>query len=378
MSKPSCKKKVCCFCERWESGGIESFLYNVLTRIDLAQFQVDIVASELGKSIFTKPLQELGIQFFELSGNQHKIAENHHSFRALLRERHYDVLHLNAFHGMSLAYLQIAKQVGVPVRIAHSHNTALRKSLTRPLKLVAHGWAKERYTTNATELWACSRLAAKFLFSRRELDRKGFQFIPNGIDTVRFRFNPMVREAVRAELGLDKKFVVGNVGRLCYQKNQTFLLDVFADILKHKPNSCLLLVGEGQAKAKLKRRAQQLGIIDKILFYGLSDHVEHLLWAMDVFVLPSRFEGLPVTSIEAQYSGIKCVFSSVITSECTIADSNVSFMELSCPKKQWTEVICNSEESLNKRERMNIENKFFDIENVVQMIEKKILLGVDN
>lgn len=311
-------KRVCCLCERWESGGIEAFLYNALTHIDHTQIEVDIVAAGLGKSIFTKPLQELGVRFFELSGSQRKVAENHRRFRLLLRDRRYDVLHLNAFQGLSLAYLRIAGQMGVPSRIAHSHNTALRKSVLRPLKLAVHAWARERYTADATALWACSQGAAEFLFSARALEQSGFQFIPNGIDTARFRFDPAVRESVRRDLGLEGTFVVGNVGRLCYQKNQEFLLDVFADVLKRNPDSRLLLVGEGEDKPMLVRKAKRLHISDKVLFYGASDHVEQLLWAMDVFLLPSRFEGLAVAAVEAQAAGLPVLCSAEISPEVRI------------------------------------------------------------
>lgn len=243
--------KVCCFCEKWESGGIESFLFNVLLHINLQAVQVDIVTAELAESIFTQLLKEHGIRFFELSGSQRNVRENHRIFKGLLQQEKYNIVHLNIFHGLSLYYARLAQEAGVPVRIAHSHNTALRKSLTIPLKLAIHALAKSWYTKNATDLWACSQAAAEFLFSTRELLQKEFQFIPNGIDTARFRFDPAIREAVRAELGLAGEFVVGNVGRLCYQKNQSFLLDVFAEILRQKPESRLLLVGEGEDKPAL-------------------------------------------------------------------------------------------------------------------------------
>ena len=137
-------RRICCLCESWASGGIESFFGNVLTRLDSADLEVDIVAARLEASVFTDWLTARGVRFCELSGSMRDVLENHRRFRALLRERHYDVLHLNAYQSLSLAYLHIAKEEGVPVRIAHSHNTGLRKSATRPLKLAVHCWARER------------------------------------------------------------------------------------------------------------------------------------------------------------------------------------------------------------------------------------------
>jgi len=365
--------RVCCFCERWESGGIESFLFNTLVRLDLTQIQVDIVATSFGESVFTKPLQERGIHFFELSGSQRKLIENYIKFRALMRERRWDVLYLNAFQGLSLYYLHLAKEVGVPVRIAHSHNTALRESITKPVKRLLHGLAKRAYANDATDLWACSTAAAGFLFPKTVLDKRGFQFIPNGIDIERFRFNPKVREQVRVELGLGGKFVVGNVGRLCYQKNQAFLLDIFAQVEYQRPDSCLLLVGDGRLLGKLKRKAQKFGIADRIIFYGISSHIERLLWAMDVFAQPSRFEGLPITSIEAQASGLPVVASEVIPDEACISPT-FHRLTLEAGAKRWADALLGAPAEADRISFANrLEQLGFDISSVAKQIETRLL-----
>lgn len=255
-------KRICCFCERWESGGIESFLFNVLTRMDLQHLEIDIVASSIGRSIFTKFLQKNGIHFIELSGSQRNILENHRKFRKLLRERKYDILHLNAFQGLSLAYLCIAKQESVPVRIAHSHNSALRESPFRSLKLMIHTWARARYTKDATNLWTCSRMASEFMFNKCRGVTQRIEFIPNGIDTARFRFDLKARIKERVRLDFGNDLVIGSVGRFCYQKNQSFLIEIFNEVLKHRPDSRLLLVGEGESRDVLIDKVQQLGLED--------------------------------------------------------------------------------------------------------------------
>ena len=329
-------KRICCLVEKWESGGIESFLYNILTHINMARLEVDIVAEELCSSIFTPKLEERGVSFFELSGDLRRVKDNWACFRSLAKDRHYDVLHLNAYQGLSLTYLHIAKQEKIQVRIAHSHNTALRKSLTKPLKLMVHTISKRRYTKSATNLWACSRVAATFLFSINILASMGYRFIPNGIDTERFRYDPMVRNKIREELGLDSSFVVGHVGRLCQQKNQAFLLEVFSEVLKLFDDSRLILVGEGEDRSFLEQKAHQLGITGKVIFYGASDHVEHLLWAMDVFVFPSRFEGLGIAAVEAQATGLPVLCSEGIPSEAMITNLAVP-LPLSAGAEAWAE-----------------------------------------
>lgn len=362
------KRRICCFCETWESGGIESFLYNVLSRMDFSKIEVDIVASELRKSIFTPELQKKGIQFYELSGSQRNVLKNWRNFQNLLVKRKYDVVHLNIFQGLSLYYACLAKRAGVPVRIAHSHNTALRKSKTKPLKLALHQISKNMFAGFATDFWACSKLAAEFMFPKQLLSKKGFQFIPNGIDTERFRFNPEIREKIRAELGITNAFVIGNVGRLCYQKNQTFLLQVFAEVLQKRPESRLLLVGTGELESSLKRQAKELGIMDKVIFYGASNHVEQLLWAMDLFVFPSLFEGLGIVVIEAQSAGLPVICSKFVPQEV-----NVTPLVQSLPLeiKVWRDKLLRIQEVMKRKmfsEKM--EKAGFDIWSVMGLISK--------
>lgn len=367
-------RRVCCLLERWESGGIESFLYNVLTQIDLTQLQVDIIVSSLGESIFTRPLQKLGICFFELSGSQRNVVENHRRFRLLMQERHWDVLHLHAFQGLSLYYLHLAKEAGIPVRIAHSHNTTLRKSLTRPLKLAVHACARERYTRDATVLWACSQDAAEFLFSARTLKQKKFQFIPNGIDTGRFRFDPTVRDTVRAELGLTDQFVIGNVGRLCCQKNQEFLLDVFAEVLKRNRDSRLLLAGEGADNPALRKKARRLGVAEKVIFYGNANQVERLLWAMDVFAFPSLFEGLGIAAVEAQAAGLYVLCSEHIPNEAYVTP-RAQMLPLKSGSVFWADRVaaikaCQGD-IMRDSAACEVRRAGFDIKDVIQIIEQK-------
>lgn len=260
-------KRICCFCESCESGGIESFLASVYTHADLSELEIDIVTSKLLDSVFTARLEKLGIRFYQLSGSQRRLLTNHAMFRRLLRERHYDVLHINAFQSLSLYYAKLAMQAGVPVRIAHSHNTALRKSPLRWAKMLLHRMGRRYLGRYATALWACSRNAASFLFSQRDLTARGYTFIPNGIALSRFRFDPKQREAARAELGCSDGVLIA----------------------------------------------------DRVIFYGVTGGVERLLWAMDVFAFPSRFEGLGIVAIEAQAAGLPVVCSEHIPIEALLS-----------------------------------------------------------
>lgn len=343
------KRRICIFCETWESGGIESFLSNTLLHMDTAGMEIDIVAEQLRESVFTQGLKAKGIRFRELSGSVRKFSRNYSMFRRLLRERNYDAVHVNAFQGMSLYYLHMAQQTGVPIRIAHSHNTDLRKSHGRRFKLLLHGIFRRRYTRCATALWACSEAAARFLFDAGTVKRMGYTFIPNGIDIGRFRFRPEIRERIRAELGLSDRLVQGNVGRLCSQKNQSFLLDILERSLPQHPEFFLLLVGEGEDRKALEEKAGRLGVSEHVLFCGATSHVEELLWAMDVFLFPSLFEGFGIVALEAQAAGLPVLCSEHVAKEA-LATPLAQVLPLTDGPARWAEAVqfCSGSASRNR------------------------------
>lgn len=356
------KRRICCFCERWASGGIESFLFNLLQQADLSELEVDVVAARLERNNWSAQLEAKGVQFIPLTGSLRNVPGNRRKFRLLLRQRQYDVVHLNLYQGLSLNYARLARQEGVPVRIAHSHNAALRPSPTRGLKLLLHRWGRKRFTKDATNLWACSQAAADFLFARPA------SFVPNGVDTRHFRFDAAVRDALRRQLGLTGCLVLGNVGRLCRQKNQAFLLEIFAQLVQRHRNSRLLLVGEGEDRDKLKSRAKDLGIEQQILFYGRTRQVERLLWAMDVFLLPSLFEGLPLAAVEAQAAGLPVLCAEGLSPEIRVTE-HLQFLPLAAGAKVWADRILELA-SRNSREQAAVEvsRAGFDVRSVARRI----------
>lgn len=308
-------RRVCIVCDIWESGGIEAFLYNILTHINTEIFKIDIVTSELRESIFFNDLQNNGIRFFELSGNRYNFRQNFGLFRKHLSTHSYDVIHINAYQATSSYYAKIAKSSGIAFRILHSHNNALKKDLLSTLKLVVHDIYKILYTKYATQWWACSSQAASFMFSKKIINNKLYQIIPNAINLETFRFNPATRNCIREEMDLQDYLVIGHVGRLCKQKNQSFLLDVFQQIKQNHKKSRLLLIGDGADREKLEKKAAMLGITESVRFYGNTDRVSDLLMAMDIFFFPSIFEGFGTAVLEAQASGLPVLCSEQIPKE---------------------------------------------------------------
>lgn len=369
------KRKICIFCETWESGGIESFLTNVLLRLDMQFFSVDIVVASLKDSVFTQSLEQMGVQFRELSGSTRNLNRNLKMFRQLLGAQHYDVLHLNIYQALSMCYMHEAKKAGVPVRIIHSHNTALRKSKLRVLKLIIHSFAKQCLTTAGTCFLACSSEAAKFMFPKKLIYDRKYDIVPNGIDIERFRFNSEKRYHLRRRLGLQGEFIVGNIGRLCYQKNQDFLLDVFSVIQNRIINSKLLLVGTGEDEQVLRQKAQRLGISDDVIFFGMTPKPEELMWIMDAFAFPSRFEGLSLVVVEAQASGLPIICSEALPSEAFLTNE-MQKLSLSTGKKAWADALVNCKIHEDREQAAEqVRHAGFDMKNVSKQIATYYLEG---
>jgi len=329
--------------------------------------EVDIVAARIEESVFTAGLEERGVRFVELSGKL-RSPRNSGLFRNLLKERKYDVIHFNLFQGLSLCYVQVAKKEGVPVRIVHSHGPGLRNSRTKQIKLLLHRAGRTLWGGAATERWACSKPAAEFLFGKKQ-----YSFIPNGIDVEKFRFNSETREKVRKELGVFEKVVIGTVGRLSQEKNHKFLLNVFQKFHRDYPKSVLLLVGDGDEKAALTEQAEQLGISDCVIFYGPSQHVNELLCAMDVFVLPSIFEGLPFAAIEAQASGLPVLCSEGVSRETHISDyvKALSFEDETVWVKETMRMLAINTDRKNAAEHVKLAG--FDVQSVAKGIYGKYM-----
>lgn len=363
-------KKICVFCETWASGGIESFLCKLFTGMDLEGLQIDLVTTQIQESVFTPALESCGIRVRQLSGSKGRWPSNCLRFFRLLKAENYDVVHLNAFQGLQLIYLWLATCAGVPVRIAHSHGSDLRKSRLRSCKLLLHKTGRLLFERYATERWACSGAAAAFLFHESTAAR----FIPNGIDTERFLFRPEARRRIREELGLANAFVIGSVGRLVAEKNHRFLLDVLAALLPHRPESVLLLAGDGEARQELQRKAETLDIAGHVIFHGVSQHVEELLWAMDAFAFPSLFEGLGLAAVEAQAAGLPVLCSEHVPEETGLTP-DFRRVPLTEGENAWAQALLNTKCGSRENAADWVRQAGFEMSAVSEAIRTAYLTG---
>lgn len=314
-----------------DRGGAEVMIMTLYRNIDREKFQFDFVVNDRQQEYaFENEIKSMGGRIFRFP--RYTIL-NHFKYKQawvqlLIEHPEWKIIH--GHHTTpAMAYIPVAKSLN-RVTIAHSHTAGTDASLKSILKIVL------RYPLRNTAkyLFACSNEAAKWMFGKKEV-----HILTNAIDTNKFSFKTYVRQQKRDEFSLNNSFTIGHIGRFDKSKNQSFVVDIFNDILKKEINSRLLLVGDGILRPKIEKKIQQSGLQDKITVTGARSDIADLLQAMDVLVLPSMHEGLPVTLIEAQASGLVCVVSDNITREVNITDS-VYFFSLNKTAGEWASFIC--------------------------------------
>lgn len=282
----------------------------------------------------------------------------------LLKKRKYDCVHIHGDTAYTILPLLIAAKIsGIKKIIVHSHAAGVDGN-HRKIKYFLHMVTRKYLNMKDVLYVACSDYAANWMFPFMNSD--DVYLIKNGVDLEKFKFKQDVRDSVRKELGLENKFVVGHVGRFSYQKNHEFLINVFYSLHEQMPESVLLLVGEGKLLVSVKAQVHALGLDESVIFYGTSGHVDKLMQAMDVFVLPSHFEGLPIVGVEAQAAGLPCIFSDQITHQTKLI-GDVDFLPIE--KKdidKWVNSIIKRKQDLNRDHYNNIANEGYEIIDTVQ------------
>lgn len=297
--------------QRMEAGGTQALLMNIYRKIDRTKVQFDFLVEYPEKQFYDDEITEMGGKiYYSTVREDFNVFKFMRQLKTILNEHpEYRIVHSHAF---TIGYfcLKTAKKCGVPVRIAHSHSNETMHDIKWIPKLIM----QKLYTIHATDLFACSEEAGKYLFKNRP-----FSVLKNAINSSKFVSDGRIREEVRNELGVNDNFVVGHVGRFHTSKNHSFLIDVFAQIKKKKTNAKLILIGSGDLEQNIRNKAERLSLTDSIVFLGNRADMERIYQAMDVFVFPSIFEGLGIVAIEAQAAGIP-----VICSEGLPPESNVT------------------------------------------------------
>lgn len=316
-------------------GGLENFLMNVYRNIDKEKIQFDFLVNEEG--IFDDEIRNLGGKLYIIP---HITEVGQFKYCRLLKDffndhQEYKIIHshLNQITGV---ILECAKKCNIPIRIAHSHSSKSPKNI---LKKMYKKYLGSKILKNATHFFACSDLAAKWLFNSNSNEKI---IIKNCIDLERFVYRRETDENIRKELNINlDSFIIGHVGRFNKVKNHNFLIDIFYEIQKLKKNSILILCGDGEIKSEIESKVKKLNIQDKVIFTGIRQDVNKLYSAFNIMLFPSLFEGLPLALIEAQINGLK-VFCSDNVSEQVNVSNEVKFISLNKTSNEWTSIILNS------------------------------------
>lgn len=314
-------------------GGLETMLMNYYRNIDRSKIQFDFIVHRREAGAFDEEIKSLGGNIYYLPSITLKHLPFYFKYlhKFLVEHREYKTIHCH-LDSLSALPLLIAKKVGVPVRIVHSHTNNFDKNFKENIRSLA----KRLIKYLATDFMGCSNGAVRFMFGN---NIKNYKIINNAIEVDKFSYNPEKREVVRNDLCINKNcLVIGNVGRFDYPKNHEFLIDIFYEIYKSNKNSLLMLVGDGNGRVNIERKVKLLGLENVVRLLGVRSDIPDLMQAMDVFVMPSRYEGLPVVSIEAQASGLPCFFSDTITNEVSVTD-DCHFIGLDKSPKQWANQI---------------------------------------
>lgn len=366
------KVKILFYTELWANAGIESVIMSLFRNFDLDRIQVDIMASQNISDFYDDEIRRLGgRKIITLQGVYSSPAKrmlaNRNAFEKALKENKYDVVHLHMCNSAAMMYGRIAKQAGVLVVVYHSHNTNLSTN-HRLIKTMVHTLSKYRFEKYGDVYFSCSDLASKWMFTKRSVRENKVQVINNGIDLERFAFDPVGREKCRGILGIGNKTLIGHIGRFGVAKNHPFLIDVFDDYHKVNPESVLLLIGEGDYEQIIRDKVHALGLDDSVIFYGTTKEIPQMLWAMDVFVLPSLFEGNPVVGIEAQAASVPCIFADTITRMCQLTE-NVSYLSLEAPYEQWSDEISRMSQLERKNTTSEMRSAGYDIKMVAKEVQ---------
>lgn len=345
-------------------GGLENLLMNYYRNIDRSKIQFDFLTHVDIHQDFEEEIAALGGRLYRLPrlnpfspGYLRKLDvffKEHPEYRIVHS-------HLNELAGIPL---RAAERNAVPARIAHSHTS----NLVRNWKMIPKYLCRPLISRYATALFACGAKAGDWMFRGRP-----YSILSNAIDAESFRFDPEASRRVRQELGLGDSFVVGHVGQFRVEKNHLFLIDVFAEVLKRHPNSRLMLVGKGPQMEPAIEKAEALGIREKILFLGARSDIPVLMQAMDVFALPSLYEGLPVTMIEAQAAGLPCVKTDTITNDCSLTDL-VHDLPINDPAP-WAERIVSLKDTVRTDHLEQIRSGGYDIHTAAEKLTRFYLNG---
>lgn len=349
---------------KMDRGGLETMLMNYYRNIDRSKVQFDYLVHREERGRYDDEIETLGGKIYRVPPLNPLNPNYYKALNQFFREHEYRIVHSN-LDCTSTFPLRAAKKADVPCRIAHVHSTSQDKDFKYPIKMLS----KELLPYYATDYFACGEAAGNWAFPG-----KSITVIRNAVDTSRYAPDIGIRKKIREEFQLEDTFVIGHVGRFDPAKNHGFLVKIFCELKRSIPEAKLMLVGDGNGKGEIERQVEQLGIKEDVVFTGVRSDVNELMQAMDVFVMPSLYEGFPVTMVEAQAAGLPCIISDKVPFECAVTSGLVSSVKLSDNLDVWVKEILRTR-TIDRRSHLDeIVKKGFDIKQAAKWLEGYYLM----
>lgn len=330
---------------KWLGGGVEAVVMNYYRNIDHNKVQFDFICDSDSTDIPYEEIKKIGGKVILIPPYQ-KLIKYHKTLKKVLIEGNYTIVHSH-INTLSVFSLYAAKKAKIPIRIAHSHSTTNKKEWKKNiLKL----FLRPLSYINATHYFSCTEHAGRWMFGNKKFEEGSVYVLNNAIDIKKFKYDEKIREKKRKELGINNNSLVfGHIGRFVAQKNHSFLIDIFHEIYKQNTNAILMLAGQGPLMEEIKNKVEKLGLTQAVIFLGQRNDVNELYQAMDVFLLPSLYEGLGMVLIEAQCSGLPCIASTEVPEVAKISE-NFQFIDLTTPANIWAEQTIKTIKNYNRED----------------------------
>ncbi len=317
------------------AGGVEMVVFNYYREIDKSKIQFDFFYDEDSTVEPSQELISMGARFYKLPPYQ-RLSEYLKVLRKYLKENKYIIIHSH-INTLSIFPLFVAWLENIPIRIAHNHSVPGGNEFTRNIiKKMLKFFSK----VFSTDYFACSEKAGRWMFGNKTFEDGKVYILKNAVNWELFNINKKQIESLKKQLGLCDKFVIGHIGRFTYAKNHNFMIDILYEVLKKKENAVLLLVGDGDMYKRIISHINAMGLSDKVVLTGQVANPQEYYKLIDVMIVPSIFEGLSLTTIESQISGVPVLMSYSVPREAVISNG-CRYMKLSEPPQVWAENVIN-------------------------------------
>ncbi|MFL2128267.1 glycosyltransferase family 1 protein [Ruoffia sp. FAM 26255] len=349
-------------------GGVESFIMNVYRKINKSKIQFDFLIRR-NTNLYEKEISELGGKVYVVSEFPKRIIKNYLETQSVIMDNNYQIIHVHANSLLYLVPVIIGKKNKIPSVIMHSHSTQPASMYYLPIHKINSFYINKL----TTKLYSCSNEAGQWMFGKNK-----YELVKNGIDLNQFSYNSNYNKEIRKEFSIaEDELVVGHVGRFVEAKNHDFIVDIFREVLKQKPKSKLILVGNGKLENKIKEKVKKYKIQDNVIFTGIRSDINNFLCAFDILLFPSLFEGLGVVLVEAQASGLNSLISDSIPPEVIILD-NVNVMPLANTPEEWANELINfSNKTLKSDINEKLTKSGYNIETTVKQLENYYLSCIE-